>query len=173
MEIQDIHSFVEYYHKIRKRTLRVIAHIPPDKIEWSYHPDKFTFGDLIRHLANTERYMYGENVQFRPSKYPGHGKEFAEGYDQVVAYMNKIHEESLEIFRKISTEDLLKKCTTPGGAAITMWKWLRLMAEHEIHHRGQIYTYLGILGEAVPPIYGLTAQQMHANSIQQQQEANS
>lgn len=96
MEIQDIPTFVEYYRKIRKRTLRVIAHIPPDKLEWSYHPDKFTFGDLIRHLANTERYMHGENVQFRPSKYPGHEKEFAEGYDQVMAYMHKIHEELLK-----------------------------------------------------------------------------
>lgn len=51
-----------------------------------------------------------------------------------------------------------------------MWKWLRLIAEHEIHHRGQIYTYLGILGETVLPIYGLTEQQMHANSMAQQQE---
>jgi len=36
MEIKTIQPFLEYYEKIRKRTLRVIACIPPDKIEWTY-----------------------------------------------------------------------------------------------------------------------------------------
>ncbi|HAS42023.1 MAG TPA: DinB family protein [Microscillaceae bacterium] len=170
MEITDINDFLDYYKKVRKRTLRLIKHIPADKIEWSYHPDKFTFGDLIRHLANTERYMYCENVCFRPSLYPGHGTEFAEGYDNIVAYLNEKHQESLEVLGQITSEDLQKKCTTPGGVALRVWKWLRLMAEHEIHHRGQMYTYLGFLGETVPSIYGLTEQEMHANSIKQQQE---
>jgi len=33
------------------------------------------------------------------------------------------------------------------------------MVEHEIHHRGQLYTYLGLLGVPTPPLYGLTAEQ--------------
>ena len=115
--------------------------------------------------------MYGENVRCRPSLYPGHGKEFAEGYDNIVAYLNEKHQESLEIFSQITPEDLQKKCMTPGGVAIRVWKWIRLMAEHEIHHRGQMYTYLGFMGGKVPSIYGLTEQEMHANSIKQQEEA--
>jgi uncharacterized damage-inducible protein DinB len=38
------------------------------------------------------------------------------------------------------------------------------MIEHEIHHRGQIYLMLGILGVPTPPIYGLTEEQVHAAS---------
>jgi uncharacterized damage-inducible protein DinB len=34
------------------------------------------------------------------------------------------------------------------------------MAEHEIHHRGELYAYLGILGVSVPPLYGLTSEQL-------------
>jgi uncharacterized damage-inducible protein DinB len=36
------------------------------------------------------------------------------------------------------------------------------MTEHEIHHRGQIYLYLGILGVPAPPLYGLTSEQVRA-----------
>jgi uncharacterized damage-inducible protein DinB len=64
----------------------------------------------------------------------------------------------------LSPDDLQKKCATPGGTSITVWKWLRAMVEHEIHHRAQIYTYLGMLGIPTPPIYGLTSEEVKARS---------
>ena len=51
-----------------------------------------------------------------------------------------------------------------GGAEITAWKWLRLMIEHEIHHRGQLYQMLGELGVEVPPLYGLTEPEVRDRS---------
>ena len=81
MEIYSAQNFLAYYEKIRQRTLRVINCIPPDKIEWTYKEGKFTFGDLIRHLAAIERYMFAENFQFKPSRYPGHSRELADGYE--------------------------------------------------------------------------------------------
>jgi len=62
----------DYWEKVRQRTLRVIACIPSEKFDWRYAEGKFSFADIIRHLATIERYMYAENVQFKPSRYPGH-----------------------------------------------------------------------------------------------------
>ncbi len=160
MENESLTSFLEYFEKIRERTLRVIRAIPPDKIDWTYRAGKFTFADLIRHLATIERYMYAENVQFKPSRYPGHGKELADGYDEVLQFLNLMHAESMEIFRALTDEDLQKRCQTPGGATITVWKWLRAMIEHEVHHRGQIYLYLAMLDIPTPPLYGLTSEEV-------------
>jgi uncharacterized damage-inducible protein DinB len=39
-----------------------------------------------------------------------------------------------------------------------------MMPEHEIHHRGQIYTLLGMLDVPVPSLYGMTAAQVQARS---------
>lgn len=160
MEIIAIGPFIDYYEKIRQRTLKVIRDIPPEKINWTYKEGKFTFADLIRHLASIERYMYAENVQLRPSRYPGHGKELADGYEQVLAYFDRTHLESMEIFGRLSDEDLRKKCKTPGDSEITVWKWLRAMVEHEIHHRGQMYIYLSMIGASSSPIYGLTSEEV-------------
>jgi uncharacterized damage-inducible protein DinB len=160
MEKETVESFLEYFERIRERSLRVIRCIPPDKIDWTYREGKFTFADMIRHLAAIERYMYAENVKLRPSRYPGHGKELADGYEGVVQYMNRMHAESVEIFRSLSDEDLQQRCLTPGGASITVWKWLRAMIEHEVHHRGQIYLYLGMLDIVTPPLYGLTSEEV-------------
>lgn len=164
MEIQTIKPFLDYFERIRERTLRVISCVPPEQIEWTYKEGKFTFGDVIRHLATIERYMYAENAQLKPSRYPGHGRELADGYDNVLQFMNRLHEESVEIFRGLSDTDLQRKCVTPGGAPIATWKWLRAMVEHEVHHRGQIYLYLGVLGIPAPPLYGLTSEEVREKS---------
>jgi uncharacterized damage-inducible protein DinB len=160
----------DYWEKVRQRTLKVIACIPAEKYDWRYAEGKFSFADIIRHLATIERYMYAENVQLKPSRYPGHGPEVAEpaqladSPENVLAFFNQLHQESMAIFRQLTPEDLQKKCETPGGVSITVWKWLRAMVEHEVHHRAQIYIYLGLLGIATPPIYGLTSEEVKAKS---------
>ena len=65
MEIRTIGPFLHYFGNVRERTMRVARFIPPDKIDWTYAPAKFTLGDLLRHVAVAERYMWAENVQGR------------------------------------------------------------------------------------------------------------
>ena len=171
MEIRSVSSFLDYYGRIRQRTDRVVSLIPPDRIDWTCQPGKFTLGDLVRHLAGIERFMFAENVHLRPSCYPGHDRALADGYDGVMDYYRRLRAESLERFSALKDDDLQSRCTTPGGAAIPVWKWLRAMVEHEIHHRGQIYLYLGMLGIETPPLYGLTSEQVYERS--QKPEAKS
>ncbi len=160
MEIKDISSFLLYYARIKDRTRRLFGYIPPEKIEWTYTKRKFTIGDIIRHLALTERWMYIENIQLKPSLYNGCEDYFAKGYENTIGLYNTLHIESVEILSRLNIEDLHKKCETPGGHKITVWKLLRAMVEHEIHHRGVLYTYLGILEIKTPPIFGLTSEEV-------------
>jgi uncharacterized damage-inducible protein DinB len=160
----DAASFVDYWRKFRGRTMRVLDLLPAADLEWTHAPGKYTFGDLFRHLAGIERYMYGENVRRRPSAYPGHSKSLASGAQAVRAYVDRCHAESLEIFAALSPEDLEAKCETPAGTPITVWKWLRAMVEHEAHHRGQLYMMAGMRGISVPPLYGLTEEEVLALS---------
>ncbi len=165
METGRARELCEYFEKVRARTLRVADCIPPDRLEWTWAPGKFTLGDILRHLASIERDMYAENARGRPSRYAGHGRELADGPEAVRAYVKRCHAESMEIFRSLSDEDLERDCQTPAGAKLRVGKWLRLMIEHEIHHRGQLYMALGILGVPTPPIYGLTSEEVRAKSV--------
>lgn len=167
MEIRSIALFVEYYEKIRLRTNKLVALVPPDQLEWAYRPGKYTIGDIIRHIACIERYMYAETIAGRKSAYKGCNASIASGYQNVFQLFNVLHAESINIFRSLSDEDLSLKCTTPAGSQITVWKWLRALVEHEVHHRGQLYIYLGMLGVKTPPIFGLTAEEVEAASRQE------
>jgi len=165
MQIQDLDVFLDYLDKVHQRTMRVARCVPPDKMDWSFRAGKFTLGDLLRHIAAIERYMFAETIQGNPSRYDGCGKELADGYDNVLAFMERMHQESVAIFSRLTPADLTRKCTTPDGASMSVWKWLRAMVEHEIHHRGQIYTYLALLEVPTPALYGLTSEQVRERSV--------
>ena len=164
MEIHTIEPFLSYLESVRRRTRALADCIPPDRMEWSPGPGRFTPGDLIRHIAGTERWMWAENARLRPSRYPGHGAELARGKEAVLAYMDRLHGEAVDILRALEPVDLEARCTTVGGAEMRVWKWLRLMVEHEIHHRGQLYELLARLDVETPPLYGLTEAQVRERS---------
>jgi uncharacterized damage-inducible protein DinB len=165
MEITSVKSFLDYYERIRQRTNRVIKVIPPDEIDFVYMRGRFSIADELRHLAGIERYMFAETVAGRPSAYPGCGKELADGYESVLKYFNQLHQDALQIFSSLSDDALNRACTTPGGTQLPVWKWLRAMVEHEIHHRGKLYIYLNLLNIQAPPLFGLTSEEVKEKSI--------
>jgi uncharacterized damage-inducible protein DinB len=75
-----------------------------------------------------------------------------------------MHAETLAILRRLTPDELQLPCMTPGRIALPRWKWLRAMIEHEVHHRGQIYLMLRMLNIPTPPLYGLTSEEVLANS---------
>jgi uncharacterized damage-inducible protein DinB len=160
----ELAELLRYWHNVRDRTRRLVPLIPEARLEWRPAEGRFSPGDLVRHLAAIERWMFAENVAGRPSRYPGHGEELASGAAAVLAYHDRMHEEAMAIFAALDDERLRARCTTPGGASIPAWKWLRSMVEHEAHHRGQLYLQLSLLGVPTPPLYGLTSEEVRARS---------
>src|SRR5262249_7088167 len=156
--------FLDYLDKVQQRTMGVVHCIPADKLDWSYAEGKFTLGDLVRHMGAIERYMFGETIQGKQSRYQGCGKELADGLNEVIRYKEERAGETVAIIGALGSGGVRRKCTTRDGASITVGKWLRLMVEHEIHPRGQIYISLGILGIPTPPLYGLTSEQVKERS---------
>lgn len=156
----EVSTIIDYSGKVRNRTCKLLPYIPEDKLNWSYQPGKFTIGDLLRHIAVVERYMYVECLCNRPSLYKHQDSSLATSLMEIQAFMERLHAESVQVIRTFSDQALLEKCTTPTGTNISRWKWILLMLEHEIHHRGQLYLYLNLLDIKTPPMYDVTAEEL-------------
>ena len=160
MKITELPAFLVYLEKVHERSARVIACVTPEALEWTPVEGRWSCGDIIRHLAGIERWMYAETILGRPSTYAGHERHLAEGLAATVAYYEQSHAEAMAIFGMLTAEQLKQRVNTPAGVPITAWKWMRAMVEHEAHHRGQLYLMLGLQGIPTPPLYGLTSEQV-------------
>jgi len=132
--------------------------VPDDGIDWSPGSGAMTFGDVIRHLALTERWLFVEVACGRLSRYESHDARWGKSLADVRALMTRLHGESQELLTALSKADLVRPVVTPGGASMAAWKWLRAMCEHEVHHRGQLYLMLRLCGIETPPIFGMTSE---------------
>lgn len=159
-----VDGFLDRYRSVRRRTRALASCIPDHLIEERSAPGRFTPGDVVRHIAATERWMWAENARLRPSRYPGHGQELARGKAAVLEFLDEMQEATTRIISELHDGDLGRACTTVGGADLPVGRWLELMLEHEIHHRGQLYEMLGRLGVQTPPLYGLTEAEVKTRS---------
>ena len=165
MEIASVELFLHYYRRIRDRTEAVAQCVPADAVEWRPDGWAWSCGDLIRHIGALERWMFAENVTGRESRYPGHGRDLADGRDGVLAYLARMQDEAAALIGSLDDAALGTRCRTPGGAELPVWKWLRAMIEHQVHHRGQLYLLLRMQHVDTPPLYGLSSEDVRARSL--------
>ena len=164
MENNSIKAFLTYYEQTRSTTLKVIGVIPPQYIEWTYKKGKFTIGDLLRHIAAIERYVFAEVAIGKKPAYKGCGIDLAAGYENVIQYFNEMHLQTMNILESLTDDDLKCEITAINGQKTTIGKFLRALVLHEIHHRGALSIYLNLLDVKVPPLLGITEEQVKALS---------
>src|SRR3982750_682227 len=54
----DHSEFLRYWENVRGRPRRLVPLVPAERLEWAPGPGRFTCGDLVRHLAAIERWMF-------------------------------------------------------------------------------------------------------------------
>jgi uncharacterized damage-inducible protein DinB len=159
----DIDAYLRYYRSVHKRTMRDIAALPPEAVD--YKPETgegenaWPIQELVRHMAGARQYF--------ARAYRGEGWIFDWPARELKSQADWIPllEESFEEFtRRLETtppeflERKIEMIDTDGELA--GWRVLMMCLEHEIHHRSQIDTYAGLNKWDVPHIYGRSAEQV-------------
>jgi uncharacterized damage-inducible protein DinB len=67
-------------------------------------------------------------------------------------YARACHEVAERIFRGMSEVDVVRPVSSPFGT-YQAWQYLVFAYDEHWHHRGQLYTYLRLLGKEPPMLY--------------------
>jgi uncharacterized damage-inducible protein DinB len=67
-------------------------------------------------------------------------------------YAEACHQAAEEIFRKMSEDELARPVESPMGT-FPAWQYFTFAYDEHWHHRGQLYTYLRLLGKEPPMLY--------------------
>ena len=72
--------------------------------------------------------------------------------DDVVAYARECHEAAEAVFRSMSEEEIARPVEAPFGPH-PAWQYFLFAYDEHWHHRGQLYTYLRLLGKEPVMLY--------------------
>lgn len=153
-----IEDATAWFERVYLRTLETALAVPEDKLDWRPAEGEYSCADLIRHMASTEL-MNVARLGSGKLVYTGHSGSHGRSKAEVIAYLEKCHSEALKMLEQWGESALTRLVPTNQGE-IAGWRVIVGMAEHEIHHRSQLCSYLSQLGIAPPPLYGLYVEEL-------------
>jgi uncharacterized damage-inducible protein DinB len=128
-----------------------MAVAPNDKYDWKPSETAMTLGKLMNHLWIAETGLTFAAIE---GSFPKEFPESITNTQDLIAAFDKSHE---EMVAKVSTltPEFLAEDVAPFGPDRNMPRMyvLNALHEHEIHHRGQLYVYLRMLGCEIPPLF--------------------
>ena len=148
----NLDSFINNWRRIHKQTTKLMATAPNDKYDWKPCDSGMTLGELMNHIWIAEAGLVAAaKTGVFPKDMPPKLADTAE----LIAAFDKTHEEAIAAAAALTPEELSEQVAPFGpDKAMSRMALLHLTHEHEIHHRGQLYTYLRIAGCEVPPLFG-------------------
>ena len=149
MSSPDTERFVSNWNRIHRDTARVLRAAPDDKLEWRPKEDMFTMRELIGHIPQAEVVLVRSALAGSDQKVPFDVSRTAT--DMASAFDTQ-HDELVSEVSKLTAEQWREEVEFHGRRlrrGVLLW----FMTEHEIHHRGQLYTYYRLAGIEPPNLH--------------------
>jgi uncharacterized damage-inducible protein DinB len=158
--IESVTAFLTYFDAVHRRAMRDIGALPQDADGWAppagEGENSWSINVLVGHMAGSRLYFAnayrGEGwISPDPPDVSTHAAWLA-ALDESATLLRALLEGTPDewLHRKVAMID--------SDGALSGWRVLMMMIEHDIHHRSQIDTYAGLNGWPVPDIYGRSAE---------------
>ena len=142
---------IQNWERIHKQTIALMKTAPDDKYDWRTCPTAMTLGELLNHFHIAEA---GLTHALLHGSFPAERPAPIDNTADLVKAFKATHQAAVAQVATLSSEQLNEQVAPFGpDRKLPRAALLRGMQEHEIHHRGQLYTYLRMLDVAVPPLF--------------------
>ena len=149
MSNPDTERFVSNWNRIHKDTTRVLRAAPEDKLDWRPKEDMFTMRELIGHIPQAEIVLVRSALAGSDQKIAFDSSRSAE---EIASAFDKQHEELVGEVSQLTAEQWREEVEF-HGTRLRRGVLLSFVTEHEIHHRGQLYTYYRLAGVEAPNLH--------------------
>jgi uncharacterized damage-inducible protein DinB len=151
MSCPEIESFVRNWNRIHKQTSRALRATPVDKMEWRPKEGMFTLRELVTHIPQAEFMLARSALAGSIQKVQLDLSNLAP--EEIADIFDRQHAELAEEVSKLGSEQA-GEIMEIFGKSMSRIALLQGMAEHEIHHRGQLYAFLRLVDVEPPSLFG-------------------
>ncbi len=149
MSNPDTDRFVANWNRIHKDTSLVLRAAPDDKLDWRPKEDMFTMRELVGHIPQAELVLVRSALAGSDQKIPFDSSRSAQ---EIASAFDSQHDELVTEVSKLTAEQWKEEIEF-HGKRLRRGVLLSFVTEHEIHHRGQLYTYYRLAGVEAPNLH--------------------
>jgi len=150
----NVRQFFSHWDEVRDGLEKMLISLETNDLDVRPSNDAMTIGDILRHIAGAEVHWiqkvimanWETNARFSREDYPSK--------KEILKLLKLTHLPTIKLLDSMSIDDLERVHTNQGGERFTVFWVLWHTLEHEIHHKGQIFRDLRILGHPARDTYG-------------------
>ena len=157
----------DYFNLVHGVTMRAISAFTDDELDFRPQPGMRTPRELIFHICGQEKLLAeaAQQGRFTFEMAKGSSPEdqsnasALKGLGTVgdaLAYAAACHRAAEDIFGSLSEQEIARPIESPFGTH-PAWQYFLFAYDEHWHHRGQLYTYLRLLGKEPPMLYDYQA----------------
>ena len=153
MTVQEL---IAHWRGKRQVLVDALNLLPEDKLHWTPRPELWSVCQRALHVAGAEdgwlRHVLTGELDDWPAPYMGTGF-LVEAFPTVAAlqaHLAEVHARTEAYLRELSDADLARTIETSWGQTYSLEEAFRYVLDHELHHRGEIFLMLGLLGIEAP-----------------------
>jgi uncharacterized damage-inducible protein DinB len=142
-----------HWAEVRQGLLQALDKLTRAQLSFVPREGLWSLGKVARHIADAEegwfRYAVAREYEEWPAPYTA--KEYPT-VASIKALLTEVHERTEAYLETVDEAALDRVIETPWGENLSL-RWIVWhVLEHEIHHRGEIFLMLGLLGLEAPDI---------------------
>src|SRR6185295_13478357 len=145
-------TLAAFARAVRESSLKRLRLVPAGRESWRPTPEAMSFADLAHHLIEADEWLFRKLVERALEPMVGHAGEAGDAtrdrYMEMLARLEQTGRQRADLIAGLSAEQLAEPIFDRrfGGEVPIWWVIVRGNLDHEIHHRGQIATYLRLAG---------------------------
>ena len=143
----------KHWDEVRANLFRGLDMLTDAQLEFVPREGLWALGDVARHIANAEegwfRYVIAREYDewppaYAPADYPT--------VASIKTLLTETHARTESYLETLSLADLDQQIEAPWGHSFSLYWIIWHIVDHELHHRGEIFLMLGLMGLDAPDI---------------------
>jgi len=140
-------EYFDHWQKIWRDLMRAVALLKDEHLGFRPADDyPRTIGDILRHLINLEQGWIGYVVQRNLDAWPDERQEELSSVNALRDELQRAHHETMDYLQTVPAEDFNRIIQVPGNGTPKLGWILWHVLEQQIHHRGELFLCLSLLG---------------------------
>ena len=142
-----------HWANVRQGLFKALDMLTDEQLDFVPREGLWSLGQVARHIANAEegwfRHIVTGELEDWPPEYTAADYPTV---DAVKLLLREVHSRTEAYLKGIRAVDVEQPIQLPWGPEVALRWIIWHVLEHEIHHRGEIYLMIGLLGMEAPDV---------------------